>query len=148
MSADAKMISEREAVARERVAYGQGAADRARLVTFGHDVEVNGQLCVSPAVCNGKTLRTGMPAVEAARALYRLPTVTRPRIGWVNGDNYQWRVVDGYLQARVAFCRPSAEWKRAKEFMPHWSDAAPLPERVKMWADLFARPTETVEDPS
>lgn len=53
-------------------------------------------------------------------------------------DNYEWRVEDGALQTRRT---PSVAWRPALH--AGWSLE---PQRIAMWADLFASPTELIDD--
>lgn len=80
-------------------------------------------------------------AERIARDLYPLPTITLPREVTVPAHRYngvEWgeatfRVVDGVLQAKGG-----DDW-----YDNNWEAT---PERIRVWADLFANPTETVED--
>jgi hypothetical protein len=62
---------------------------------------------------------------------YPLPKVVRPRVV-TDSEGTQWKVVDGGI---VGFRPPSCTVQRI-----------PDKELVTIWADLFANPTETVED--
>ena len=78
-------------------------------------------------------------ATELAARTYPLPRVTRPRV-WVdpNGDT-RFQVVDGVLFGK--------DFEEDEEWLPVDSYAFNVtPERVVAWADLFANPTEEVDD--
>jgi hypothetical protein len=83
-------------------------------------------------------------ARAAARECYELPKVTRPRVVRDPENGYvQWRVAeDGYLQARRI--NATGGWMRHLDYR-NAVDIAPIPERVKMWADLLANPTEVCD---
>jgi hypothetical protein len=82
----------------------------------------------------------GLVEAEAAAA-YPLPTVTRPRVVKDPcSSKLEWTVEDGYLR-----CREGGGWMKWAGYKLY-SDFAPLPARVAVWAALLANPTETVED--
>jgi hypothetical protein len=74
--------------------------------------------------------------VSAAKR-YPLPQIKRPRV--VTDPNIigEWRCVNGQLESRY---RPD-EWRKVDY-------AGVSIDRVKIWADLIARPTELVDDDS
>ena len=121
-----KMISEREAVMRERAAFVAGAERFA---------------------CEGcKGLAPDYAGKEAAER-YPLPTVTRPRVvtdPHLRDDSVSWRVFDGVIQYRenrdaMLDSIIDSSWVVGPpQFIP-------TAERVAMWADLLANPTEEVE---
>jgi hypothetical protein len=79
-----------------------------------------------------------------AEKLFRLPKVKRPRVA-LDRNGRAWKVEDGTLRMRVSSGIGGADtWLRWDAFKVY-SEAAPLPDRVALWADLFARPTEEVE---
>jgi hypothetical protein len=109
-------VSEREAVLRERRAFIAGR-------------------------CDGYPDESTTPArvlLESAARRYPLPTVERPRVVQdPHSEGLAWRVVDNGLQYR----RDGLAWRTSDESC--WTFS---PARVALWADLFARPTELVED--
>lgn len=94
----------------------------------------------------GREGRGGIEGVDArnlAATLRPLPKVTRPVIMRDPcGGTTEWAVIDGGMCLRGDRWKP---WQRFQQFRT-WSDAAPLADRVKMWACLWANPTEEVED--
>lgn len=89
-------------------------------------------------------LRTAIPfgewngAQPLARRLYPLPTVTRPRVV-TDTKGRQWKVEDDILLTR----HESSLWLAAEDVRDaFWFSR----ERIRLWADLIANPTETVED--
>jgi hypothetical protein len=79
-----------------------------------------------------------------ARGLFPLPQVTRPRVA-LDRSGRAWKVEDGTLRMRVSSGTGGAgTWLRWDAFKAY-SDAAPLPARVALWAELFANPTEEVD---
>lgn len=134
MSAEPKLYTEREAVRREWTAAAiarcsvMWAADLGK----GHRSYEGGDPCDS--------------CVESVRLRYPSPTVVRPRVLYDSESNIsgaQWSVSDtGHLRFRES---PKAPWLTYSEFL-HTGYAAPLPNRVKLWADLLANPTEEVSD--
>jgi hypothetical protein len=111
---DVKMVTEKDAVLRERLAFRSGW-------------------------CCHRAYRVGYapidPEGEAARA-YPLPKVTRPRVV-MDARGVKWKVMEGRLHALEPHCDG---WARADN--THW--LLP-PDRVSLWADLFANPTEEVD---
>jgi hypothetical protein len=78
----------------------------------------------------------------AAEARYPLPKVTRPRVVRDQHNPAQeWIVEDGFLRCRNA----GGAWMKWAEYKLS-ADFAPLPERVALWADLLANPTEEVNE--
>jgi hypothetical protein len=73
-----------------------------------------------------------------ADSTFPLPKIIRPRI--VKDPNIigEWRCVDGELQVRYG---PMQPWS-AVDY------AGVTTARVRLWADLLANPTETVDDDS
>lgn len=116
----------------------EGEKMTAREIAVGRHMFVEGALYQRPfihALCDVEH--------EAERRL-PLPKVMRPRVVRDCGSfttRSEWCVVDGSLRFRDA---PEREWKWWREFRDY-ADTAPLPERVKLWADLLANPTEEVE---
>jgi hypothetical protein len=82
-------------------------------------------------------------AREVARRHYPLPPREQPRV--VADPAYQdleYRVQDGAIEFRYATPgQPTSPWS------PLTYAHAPTSERVTLWADLIARPTEAVPDP-
>ena len=78
----------------------------------------------------------------SAKGVFQLPKITRPRVvrtkDYINDRTYevQWRVRDGVLEAQENIC---GEWRKGLSFQV-------TPARVRVWSDLLANPTETVED--
>jgi hypothetical protein len=119
-----KMVTEREARLRERKASAKARCAALRASErfphthhFGHD---------AGAPCGD--------CMQKARERYPLPTVTRPRV-FMDSDGDQYRVVDGTLQTRR---NGSDEWVIGR--------IAIIAEDRHEIDDLFAHPTETVED--
>jgi hypothetical protein len=123
-------VTERDAVLRERAAFVRG---------------VN-SLFLQEEIPASDAMTAAVERVEAyATEWYPLPKVTRPRVvrdcaAFTTTE--EWSVIDGTLRYRH---RPDAEWARWGDFRGI-STAAPLPERVELWADLFANPTEEVDE--
>ena len=118
-----KTLSEREAVLRERQAWiaGQEAA------------------CWRDPATEAQAMRR---VVTEAAARYPLPTVERPRILW-DSQSVAWRVVEGDTIQWTYHPDVPEGWLNAEIGQGHMFITA---ERVKMLADLLARPTETRED--
>jgi len=111
-----KMVSEREAVLRERAAYDAGVADVFRTARALGGIE-------------------HVDARKWADQIFPLPTIERPRVvPDPHGMNVVWSVKNGRISPRGS----SAWGQRTVEHI--------TPERVALWADLLANPTETVED--
>jgi hypothetical protein len=128
-----KTVTEREAVLRERAAFAEGASWQ-RYRGPSADVLASARLSLTEA--------------EAAHT-YPLPRVTRPRVVRDPHDDYgqEWRVVNGRLEFRP----PYGQWGEAHKRTDAIYDGSclfPTLERIRMWADLLANPTETVEDES
>jgi hypothetical protein len=81
----------------------------------------------------GDALHNWEGSESLAKRLYPLPLVTRPRVvaDPVLGVQFRWCVRAGMLARYDADRTPYVE---------------PTPERVALWADLLANPTEQVED--
>lgn len=117
-----KVISEREAVLREREAW-----TRARVGATLHNYHPRiAGATVGCAECEH--------ARQRARELYPLPKVTRPRVV-TDSDCYQWRAVGGSLQWRK---RDSAVWSAEDVTVVR-------PSQVALLAELLANPNETVD---
>ena len=77
--------------------------------------------------------------------------MTRPRVvmdphfnGQGTGDSsYYWTVRDGALHFRWSFAAPD-QWVKATGADENLL-LTPTPERVALWADLLAHPTEEVD---
>jgi hypothetical protein len=91
-------------------------------------------------------------ACSFARRLYPLPKVTRPRMlpdphttdTGAEGLEFSWSVRGGVLKLGHFF-KGAWHWHPVEDQV-RYSIAYPTAERVKVWADLFANPTEEVED--
>ncbi len=115
---DEKTISEREAVKRERKAFEDGMV-RGSAREFTNIARVR----------------------QAASEAYPLPKITRPRVVDDPHDCQEgsaWRVVEGRIEYRWKGDKPSA-WRQ-------YASSPITPERVAMWANLLANPTEEVPD--
>lgn len=145
---DEKMVSEREAVMRERKAWLDGVAE-------GLDKSFDSEsepVRWPPRYYNGKGFDHARASwEEQSRRVYPLPKITRPRV-----------VRDPYATATTTVEWSTEKWHdglvivwRAK-WAPEWklilSTDTPedgyviTPERVKLWADLLANPTEEVSE--
>lgn len=124
-----KMISEREAALRERKAYADGVRC----------------LFAEPEISAGAG-SVANRVVSRANERYPLPKVVRPRVLYDSESNIsgaQWSVSEtGHLRFRES---PKAPWLAYGDFL-YTGYAAPLPNRVKLWAELLANPTEEVSD--
>lgn len=77
------------------------------------------------------------PEVMAIRT-YEMPKVKRPRVvADPEQKHRQWRVANGSEGPRLEVSSGSG-WYGAHEWLP-------IPERVRVWADLLANPTEVVD---
>ena len=114
-----KLISEAEAVRRERKAFRQGVNHH------------RGCSCHSEPCCDDDPKCRA--AIEEAKRRYPLPKKVVPRVVTDKAGD-EWRVVDDKLEyrSRVAFDRE--RWYQWTYLMP------------SVIADLFARPTEEVPD--
>jgi hypothetical protein len=74
---------------------------------------------------------------EEGRRRYPLPKVTRPRVVR-DREGWKWQCIDG----RIQWSGPRG-WRFA-DVMTY--AVRVTPERVVLWADLLANPTEDVED--
>ena len=124
-----KMYTEAEVVRRERAAFVDGA---------------NFVMSAPAATRSDGEIR------ERLAEEYPLPTVTRPRVvPCPTNPRREFRVVNGDLETRI---KPSyvasfdggraCEWGRVTD-----SEVESVPanaDRVRVWADLFANPTEKV----
>lgn len=118
-------ITERAAVLREREAFARGAQwawvnnyAQCAGAKFNHDGYVDGR----------------------AADHYPLPTITRPRVVKdPHKANTSWRCKDGLLWYSWTN-KENQGWYTGTVL---WN---PTPERVKLWADLLANPTEEVTE--
>lgn len=115
--------------ARCRAAYVRGVVDRARFCNGEREARYGSGILVDTA----QTSCPGGQAGVVAEHLY--PAPQRPRVVGdpVDGD-LVWRVHNGVLQYGYG-----AAWNGLESFTV-------TPERVQLWADLLANPTEVVED--
>lgn len=114
-----KMVTEAEAVRRERAAYLAGLEQHA-CTQEGHD-----------------------RLKRDVSLHYPLPRITRPRVvrdTSTDGCPIEWRVTNGNIECRQA----AGTWYEVAERggAKMWI----TPQRVAFLADLLANPTETVED--
>lgn len=121
-----KMVSEKEAVRRERAAFEAGA--HWRFCRALHAVKRIPPLDESTP---------GIYHMEAAER-YPLPKVERPRVVATDGGSAQWRVKNGEMQC---LAQNGRTWLLGAAH--HVTR-----ERLAVWADLFASPNELVEDDS
>jgi hypothetical protein len=135
MSAAEKMVPETEAVKRERRASANARCAALWKATqrSPHRGYVDGPC----AECFSYVAhRFPLPTV----------TVTRPRVVQDPFNIYRdWRVINGEFETRrrANGCGDFKDWHSPNEF-----NAGSIPAtaaRVRMWADLLANPTETVE---
>lgn len=118
------IISERDAVTREREAFRMGAG-----LVFAH-------FRIKPGDSD-----TWGGSTTLAERHFPLPKVTRPRevLDKTGLGAFWWRIVDGVLEHRAA---NSDKWyKDTREEAGNFV----FVERVKLLADLIANPTEEVE---
>lgn len=133
---DEKRYTERDLILAKREAFEEGAT---RVWTaFARETDA----------CPHGWRGSNVLAAEA----YPLPKSTRPRVmsdpNSLNGR--EWRCVGRQFETRVRESSRLAEWH-----LVDWSEynrgafvehpLAPTPERVAMWADLLANPTEEVD---
>ena len=115
---DNQTVTEREAVVRERKAFGLGWRMQRE---------------------NGGSLREGEGLADR---LYPLPSITRPRVVKdPEAKDYEWRFHDGRMQVR----RGKNAFDGGGEWVCpcNWQ---PTAERVRLWADLLQNPTEEVTE--
>lgn len=118
---DEAMVTERDAVERERAAYTEGAKWAWR---------------TNYAECTGARFNHNGHVDRAAAYRYPLPTITRPRVVKdPHSADIVWRCDGGVLQYRQG----NHEWSMGPGY---WYA---FPERVRLWADLLANPTEEVD---
>lgn len=112
-------VTERQAIERERAAFVTGASYQwQRGCGYSGDWAAN-------------------KAAIAARELYPLPKVKRQRV--VNDRaGISYRAIDGFIEWQLT----SDKWCR---YSCHGAVPIPTSERVKLWADLLANPTEEVD---
>lgn len=121
-------ITERDAVLRQRAAFFDGA----------YWAWVNNY-----AECTGAKFNHEGYVHEQAADRYPLPTITRPRVVKDAADpSVEFCFVDGVLQYRA----DSGSWWRLvpDDGRVPTTIFYPTAERVRLWADLLANPTEEV----
>lgn len=127
---DNKMVTEREAVLRERKAYAEGAEWAWRTNYAEH---------------TGAKFNHNGHVDRSAAFRYPLPSITRPRV--VKDQeypNYEWRVVDGSLEWRL---HPySSGWVPIETSHGFVGLYTVTKQRAAMWADLLNNPTEEVTE--
>lgn len=126
-----KVLSERDAIMRERAAFRRGAAWR-----FDQSMEAGDSFHAIPP----------REYDDEAKRRFPLPMVTRPRVATDPGAGagVEWRVSEnGFIERRRRHFGEG--WSKWSIYCRQEPDFAPLPDRVKMWSDLLANPTEEVE---
>lgn len=125
---DDKTVTEREAVLRERAAFAHGAY----WAWLNNYAESSG----------AKFNHEGYVDLRAAER-YPLPTITRPRVVRdPRSKGYEWQCVGGALQWRYPDTMESwSSWDSGGAYI--WT---PVPDRVKLWADLLQNPLEEVQE--
>jgi hypothetical protein len=122
--ADEKMVSEKDAVLRERAAFRAGVD----------------ALFISNAVPAGMQSNRAVACAQAsAEDLYPLPKVTRPRVVQIRGaySTYEYRWVDNHLELRSV--DGAGLWQRAGTI------GASDPAFLVALGQLAAAPTEEVD---
>lgn len=129
MSAPA-VVTEKEARLREREAFVAGV----------EALHVQTEVPSGPIV--GRAVERVIRQVDT---YYPLPKVQRPRVVTdAQNPDYEWQVnAEGVLWFR--WKRDGAPWLRAGSNTENLL-LVPTHERVAMWADLFANPTEAVDE--
>jgi hypothetical protein len=123
--ADAKMVSEREAILRERAAVNEAL----RVLCQRGGERFLGAL---PQDWEG--------SLTFAAKLHPLPQVERPRVV-PDGQGLAWRMVCGLLEFRWEQEPRDRNWYKATENVVEITHP-----RIRLWADLLANPTELVSD--
>ena len=137
-------ITEREAVERERAAFLAGCAAAAAVVyptSAGDAAKMVAASWPVRAADHWADDETIAYAEGAAAARYPLPKVTRPRVVQ-DTTRIEYR-----LAPETADCYAAIEYRSAPGLA--WrvvSDVAATAERVRLWADLLANPTEEVSE--
>ena len=116
-----KMISERDAVKREQIAFRWGWNDATADLSLNHIRQQQRELRM--------------------RERFPLSKVERPRVLEDPNDRTRWRFVNG---AYETFNSISEDWSPCDVGLTYW---LPTKARVEMWASLLTSPTELVEDP-
>lgn len=125
---DELKVSEREAVLRERKAFERGYRTRPYELAQGGAAVAK----MKPDEWEQGALRCVMERE------YPLPKVSRPRVLQEHGTGFKMRYVNGHFEHHVDDGK-GWRWSVGRE------SCAITQERVKMWADLLANPTELVE---
>lgn len=131
---DRKVLTERDVVVRERAAWAAGWLS----APANHS-------------CSKDTVEM---ARAHAKQIYPLPRVTRPRVvADPHGSNWtqKWRVRDGAIEWEKSWDGKGDKWvPLTPQAMPRTNGSPENIEqvtnqRIAMWADLLARPTEECE---
>lgn len=117
---DEKIISERDAVLLERLAFARGRC------ASQHEMHLDDE---RDTPCE--------PCRRRAKEVYPLPKVVRPRVVRDSSD-VQWRAIDGKLQWSYG-----NEWRPASD--DHGQRMFLTDERIPLLAGLLKEPTETVD---
>jgi hypothetical protein len=120
-------VTEREAVQRERAAFMAGGR-----AVFEH-------FRISPETCHRDATWAGTESL--ARERYPFPTITRPRV-LVDESGMGWKYEGGAFWYTLSTRRDLIDWRRDD---PSDVKHELTVERVTLWADLLAHPTEEVE---
>lgn len=127
------MISERDAVLRVHAAFDEGARWQRLEI---HAPDRSGEMADR--------------AMREAKARHPLPKVERPRV--VKDPHVEfgqrWRCVGGELQYTGSLNDPPSDhsWHRLHKDDTYHGCRIPTPERIRLWADLLANPTELVTE--
>lgn len=115
-------LKERDAVKRERRAFARGRCAALHEMDLGD---------ARDAVCDRCFLR--------AKEVYPLAPLKQPRVLTTFPGNEQWKLFNGVYWWRYG----KNQWQAAVAANP---SITLTEQRVKVWADLLANPTEEVED--
>jgi hypothetical protein len=143
-------VSERDAVRREREAYKRGA------VAIGVPWERYHQSSGCPkdhrhiaAISTPHVWWDCLSLDEAVAKFYPMPKIERPRVlkdphGTHEGIQYFWKAEHGVVEIGHEWSA-GFTWSRPT-YGTLFHLINPTPERIAVWADLLAHPTELVED--
>lgn len=85
-------------------------------------------------------------SIEAAKLVYPMPKVTRPRIVQDPHDFKVWRMSESGAAAVWARADSGPAFSSQLKWIVLLGDIIATAERIAMWEDLRANPTELVED--